>query len=107
MRDNLGLAVIEGDERPSPALIPRRDDGEAAELLRDLGHGSNPGAHAACKSVSAAGPRTPFRRAMFGLLLVAGGGLGAWYGSHWWSIGRFIVSTDDAYVRAHNATLAA
>ncbi len=30
-----------------------------------------------------------------------------WYGEHWWTIGRFMVSTDDAYVRAHNATLAA
>jgi membrane fusion protein, multidrug efflux system len=41
------------------------------------------------------------------LLLVAAVGLGAWYGHHWWIIGRFIVSTDDAYVLAHNATLAA
>ena len=29
------------------------------------------------------------------LLAVLGG---AWYGQHWWSVGRFIESTDDAYV---------
>jgi membrane fusion protein, multidrug efflux system len=35
--------------------------------------------------------------------LVAGG----WYGGHWLTTGRFIVSTDDAYVRADATTLAA
>ncbi len=34
--------------------------------------------------------------------LVAGGVFGA----HWWVTGRYIVSTDDAYVGAHNTTLA-
>jgi len=37
------------------------------------------------------------------IVLAAGG----WYGTQWWTTGRFIVSTDDAYVRAHNTTLAA
>ena len=32
---------------------------------------------------------------------------GGWYGEQWWVSGRFMVSTDDAYVRAHNTTLAA
>ena len=32
---------------------------------------------------------------------------GAWYGHYWWIAGRFIVSTDDAYVGAKTATLAA
>lgn len=31
----------------------------------------------------------------------------AWYGYHWWTVGRFIESTDDAYVSADNATLSA
>jgi membrane fusion protein (multidrug efflux system) len=34
-------------------------------------------------------------------------GLGGWYGENWWTSGRFVISTDDAYVRAHNTTLAA
>ena len=37
------------------------------------------------------------------LLLVAAGG----WGAYWWTVGRFKVSTDDAYVHAHNTTLAA
>jgi membrane fusion protein, multidrug efflux system len=32
---------------------------------------------------------------------------GEYFGNHWWTVGRFLVSTDDAYVGAHSATLAA
>lgn len=31
----------------------------------------------------------------------------AWYGSHYYLVGRFLVGTDDAYVRANNTTLGA
>jgi membrane fusion protein, multidrug efflux system len=34
-------------------------------------------------------------------------GLGGYFGHSWWTVGRFQVSTDDAYVGAHTATLAA
>src|SRR5262245_9441378 len=37
------------------------------------------------------------------LAIVAAGG----WGAYWWTVGRFKVSTDDAYVHAHNTTLAA
>src|SRR5688572_2129055 len=30
---------------------------------------------------------------------------GAYFGHYWWTAGRFMVSTDDAYVGARNATL--
>lgn len=33
-------------------------------------------------------------------------GAGGYYGHYWWTAGRFLVSTDDAYVGARNATLA-
>jgi len=36
------------------------------------------------------------------LAIVAGGGFAA----NWWVNGRYVISTDDAYVRAHNTTLA-
>jgi membrane fusion protein, multidrug efflux system len=36
------------------------------------------------------------------LAIIAGGGAG----TEWWLSGRYIVSTDDAYVHAHNTTLA-
>lgn len=31
----------------------------------------------------------------------------SWFGYHWWTVGRFEVSTDDAYVEAYNTTVAA
>ncbi|TPW27583.1 HlyD family secretion protein [Pararhizobium mangrovi] len=40
---------------------------------------------------------------IIGLALLAGG---AYYGYHYWTVGRFIVSTDDAYVQADIAALA-
>jgi membrane fusion protein (multidrug efflux system) len=44
-------------------------------------------------------------------LLLAGAALAAlagasWYGFDYWTVGRFLVSTDDAYVRADNTTIA-
>lgn len=49
----------------------------------------------------------PLRR---GVLLAAGVavlGSGLWFGVDWWRNGRFIVSTDDAYVGAEMATISA
>jgi membrane fusion protein, multidrug efflux system len=39
------------------------------------------------------------------LAIVAAGA--GWFGYRWWTVGRFMVTTDDAYVRADNTTLAA
>ncbi len=47
------------------------------------------------------------RLAMIGAALLVVGGAGGTYGYHWWTVGRFVESTDDAYVGAHNTTLAA
>lgn len=44
-----------------------------------------------------------------GLVLLAGVAIGVsgWYGLDWWRTGRFIISTDDAYVGAEMATISA
>lgn len=47
------------------------------------------------------------RRAGLMLLGTAAIGAGLWFGSDWWFNGRFIVSTDDAYVGAEMATISA
>jgi membrane fusion protein, multidrug efflux system len=47
------------------------------------------------------------RRIILGTGLVVVLAAAGWYGEHWWTVGRFRVSTDDAYVYAHNTTLAA
>src|SRR5262249_22589759 len=47
------------------------------------------------------------RLALLGVLLAAAAIGGGWFGYRWWTVGRFMISTDDAYVRADNTTLAA
>jgi len=47
------------------------------------------------------------RLAVMALVLMAGMGAGAYYGYHWWTEGRFLVSTDDAYVKADLSVIAA
>jgi len=55
--------------------------------------------------------RTPPRRrlgrrwllAPLGALVLAGA---AWFGLNWWTVGRFLESTDDAYVKADSTTIA-
>lgn len=47
------------------------------------------------------------RRAGLMLLGTAAIGAGLWFGADWWFNGRFIVSTDDAYVGAEMATISA
>jgi len=51
--------------------------------------------------------RKGLRRAGLMLLATAAIGVGAWYGVDWWKTGRFIISTDDAYVGAEMATISA
>jgi membrane fusion protein (multidrug efflux system) len=44
-------------------------------------------------------------RAALGLVAVLALGFGAYYAHYWWTEGRYLVRTDDAYVGARNATL--
>jgi membrane fusion protein (multidrug efflux system) len=83
-------------------------EGEAAKV-EDLPAARRTEAPANDRTIEAkAKPRASRRKlALVGLAaavaLAAGGG----YGYHWLTVGRFIVSTDDAYVRADATTLAA
>ena len=53
----------------------------------------------------------PIARGKLRRLLLAGAAVAAlagasWYGWDYWTVGRFLVSTDDAYVKADNTTIA-
>jgi membrane fusion protein, multidrug efflux system len=59
---------------------------------------------------AAAAPR-PSRKERIRRLLMAGAAIAvlagaSWYGYDYWTVGRFEVSTDDAYVKADNTTIA-
>jgi membrane fusion protein (multidrug efflux system) len=83
-------------ERPVPA-------GDALEnLLRDK--------NTAGVSEAARIP-APARKLNFRKLLMAGAAVAvvagaAWYGWDYWTVGQYLVSTDDAYVKADNTTIA-
>src|ERR1700756_2647119 len=68
---------------PLPAVITVRP-GESSDDLQDKPR-----------------PRWIGRRklALLGVLLAAVAIGGGWFGYRWWTVGRFMVSTDDAYVR--------
>ncbi len=56
-------------------------------------------------------PQPPPKRSPLRRLLVIGGSVatlvaGSYYGHDYWTVGRFHVSTDDAYVQADNTTIA-
>ncbi len=53
-------------------------------------------------------PRRVSRRTVaLGAGLALAVGVAGWFGYSWWTVGRFTVATDDAYVQAYNTTLAA
>ncbi len=57
---------------------------------------------------SANQPRRLSRRKLaLGAIAVLAAAGAVWFGYDWWTVGRFTVSTDDAYVEAYNTTLAA
>src|SRR6478735_6572304 len=91
-RDRLKLVDPALETTPLPAQARKADEAAPREA----------------ESPAAAKPRgKTVRRAGMMLLATAALGTGLWYGIDWWRNGRFIVSTDDAYVGAEMATISA
>ena len=65
-----------------------------------------PAAVGAAQPVQPAGARHRLRRVLMAAAGVAALGAGAHYGWDYWTIGRFQISTDDAYVQADTTTIA-
>lgn len=64
-------------------------------------------AHADPQIAGNEGPRRfPIRRAILGLVVLLAISGAAWYGRYWWTTGRFIEGTDDAYTHADAVTIA-
>ncbi|WP_454812376.1 HlyD family secretion protein [Labrys neptuniae] len=64
-----------------------------------------PAAPAQTKPAAAAGKKKSKARTVLPILLVVALAAGGWYGYDWWTNGRFMVETDDAYVQADVSTL--
>jgi membrane fusion protein (multidrug efflux system) len=80
---------------------PARPVGAAAAVLA-----ADQNAFVATAAAPAAVPKLNFRKLLStgaALAVLAGA---AWYGWDYWTVGRYLVSTDDAYVRADSTTVA-
>jgi membrane fusion protein, multidrug efflux system len=81
--DGAGFQARNAPEARSPAAAA-----DAGAVLREPGSEDKPKA------------KLSKRRAVLAAAVIAALGAGGYYGHYWWTAGRFLVSTDDAYVRA-------
>jgi membrane fusion protein, multidrug efflux system len=81
-------------ERPVPA----------GEIVRDLLPDNAPAREPAVAPVAT--KKLNFRKLLLAGAAVAVLGGAAWFGHDYWTVGRYLVSTDDAYVQADNTTIA-
>src|SRR5438128_860666 len=80
---------------------------EAVEVLPSLDHGHVvPATAPKTGGIKARNLRGQLRRLLMAGAAVAVLSGAAWYGWNYWTVGRFLVSTDDAYVKADNTTIA-
>jgi membrane fusion protein (multidrug efflux system) len=76
------------------------------ELLAEPNPQPNPQGNPIPVTVPAAKPNGRLRRLLLAGVAVAALAGASWYSFDYWTTGRFLVSTDDAYVRADNTTIA-
>src|SRR5262245_55830764 len=102
------LTRFEGEAAGPPSQLPDRST--VSYYLKPAAPTELPAPlrHSATGRANGAKPRRPLAKAT-ALVLAAllALGVAGWYGQYWWTTGRYLVSTDDAYVGAKNATLAA
>jgi membrane fusion protein (multidrug efflux system) len=107
-------AVTETYEAPQEASF--RDEGGAGQTLAKLPAGRSPAVPAYDPVIPAydndtdairATPRNRGKLAIIGLAAAVVLAAGGWYGYRYLTVGRYIISTDDAYVHADATTLAA
>jgi len=94
--------IARAPAREPGALAPMREPGQIASLSRDA---AEPPAGGAPPSAPARA-RSP-RRFVLPLVALAAVGYGVYWGYNWFVEGRFLVSTDDAYVGADASVIAA
>ncbi|QRM55281.1 HlyD family secretion protein [Sinorhizobium sp. BG8] len=84
--------------------IPRKEAFELTSDSDDAEAASGEPNVAATTAVPRRG--SSLKKGILALVLVAGAGYGAHFGHHYWTVGRFIESTDNAYVKADYTTVA-
>ena len=87
--------------REAESREPQPPRGRTEERQQDQGRSEQPSPEDQAKA-----KRKKRRWLLIGaavaLVVLVGGG---WYGWHWWTVGRYMVSTDDAYTEADSVTV--
>src|SRR6266481_5848523 len=77
-----------------------------AEAIHELLPQQSPAVQSAAPAASQSSYKNRIRRLLMAGSAVALLAASAWYGWDYWTVGRYLVSTDDAYVKADNTTIA-
>ena len=102
-KNEAALPAAKGPDSPvGPA--PARQQPETAKPVGPL---AAAGAAVEAPAGAAKRKRVLSRKTIAAAALLAVLAAGGWYGHYYWTAGRYLVSTDDAYVGAKNTTLAA
>jgi len=104
-RSEVTEVILPEEKRRSTSVLRPVSAGQTTEVTAEV-------AEVRSRERAAEGaPNAPAKRggrrfAVLGALAVVAIGLGGYFGHGWWTRGRFIVSTDDAYVAADMAIIA-
>ncbi len=89
----------------APTDRPARTDAPKLEIVSRKTESAPASAAEAKPAAAVPKKKGGLKKLIFGAVLLAAIGGGAWYGHQWWIDGRFLVSTDDAYVGADMAIM--
>jgi membrane fusion protein (multidrug efflux system) len=92
-------------EQDTEARLPAILEGRVLESRTEPGDSrsyASGGAKSAARRIGLGVNKRTLIAAAAAIAIIAGGA----FGTEWWLNGRYMISTDDAYVRAHNTTLA-
>ncbi len=97
-------------QRTGAGHVDRHFDWDSKDLSHDEGDERAPAQASVQDNKTDKPPAEPSRKGLVKLGLIAVAvmallGGGTYFGHYWWTTGRYMVSTDDAYVGARNATL--
>ncbi len=98
----IGEIEPQGGAEPVPFVARKKADSPAPAEPKPPADAQGSGAQA-----PDAPPKKSRRKLVLGAILLAALAGGGYYGAHWWQVGRFMVSTDDAYVGADMSVIAA
>ena len=96
-----------GVDTASPAQIPNQGASPVASQVPATRPAATPDLPAAQPVQPPGAKKRPLRKLVLLTLLAGALGFGGYEGYRWWTVGRFFVSTDDAYVQADISVLAA